>query len=117
MHLFRPYLHLHDARICGKDGRVERLIAVRFLEGDVILEFSRHRFPERVDDAEDGVTVIHRFHNDPQSRDIVYLRYVVALALQFLVQTPKSLDANVGTEMFESPLREFLLKLALDIDK
>src|SRR5258708_6363640 len=71
MHRFCAQLYLKSAAIAGVDGRVDALIAVGFWECDVIFDFSRHRPPMRVNDAERRVTISDGRKYDAQRTDVI----------------------------------------------
>ena len=71
VHLLGTDLYFYDARFRRYDGCMERLVAVRLREGDIILKLTRQRFVERVDDAERRVTILNLRHDDTQCGDVV----------------------------------------------
>ena len=52
MHFFRTNLKFDMLALRPNDGRMERLIEIRFWNRDVILETPRHRPPQRMDQAQ-----------------------------------------------------------------
>src|SRR3989344_170376 len=109
----RPYLYFNDTAIARKDGRVQALIAVRFWRGDIILDASRKRLPESMNDTQGAVAVGLREENDAERRDIVNLFYVFSVAEKFSVQTVKVFYAIVGFYNFNASFAQFSLEVAV----
>ena len=73
VHLARANLHFHPLAARTDHGGVQRLVHVRFRQGDVILETARHRLPVGVHDAQRLVTLAHRVHDDAERNEVVDL--------------------------------------------
>ncbi len=73
MHFFRSDLEFDMLTLGPDHGGVERLIQIGFWNGDVVLETAWKRAPQRVDHAQQSITVHLRIGNDPQGGEIVDL--------------------------------------------
>src|SRR3989344_8127221 len=103
MHLVSAYLDLNNASVRGHDRGVERLVAVRFGEGDIILQLAGEWFVERVDDAERAVAVGNGWDDDTKRGDVGDLGDVVALTGGLLAQAPETLGSHRRPEVFKAP--------------
>src|SRR5580658_8230854 len=96
---FRHLVHFLGAnldfkwRAVFRDHRsVQRLIEIRPRHGDEILDASRHRPPQVVNDTEHGVAILQRTRDDAHGTQVVNLVHRNVLALQFLVDAVEPLD-------------------------
>ena len=79
--------------VLGDDGGVQRLVEVGPRHGDEILDAAGYGAPEVVDDAENGVAILHGVGDDAHGVEVVDLVDADALALQFSVDAVEALDA------------------------
>ena len=91
VHLARTDLDLERLRARTHDRGVERLIEVRLRHGDVVVELTRHRRPQRVHDAERGVARGEVIHDDADRKQVVDLVEADALAPHLLLNGPEML--------------------------
>ena len=73
VHLARADLNLVELNPRSKDGRVERLIAVRLRRGDVVLDPLLQRRPFVVNDAERVIAIGHAPHQHAERHEIIDL--------------------------------------------
>ena len=85
MHVVSAHLRLQRRPEGSEKCGVQRLVAVRLGDRDVILEFSGDRLVESVHDAERGVARTRVLHQDAHTVDIEDLRERVALFAHLLV--------------------------------
>ncbi len=85
VHLGSADLDLERVTAGPDHGGVEGLIPVELGHRDVVLEPARHRLPQRVDDADGAVAVLHRVHDHAQCREVVDLVELLALDGHLLV--------------------------------
>ena len=65
---------ISSGRPSGADHRrVQRLVHVELRHRDEVLEAPGQRLPQRVDDADRAVAVLHRVNDDPHGREVVDL--------------------------------------------
>ena len=83
VHLMGPDLDLEGDAVLVHEGGVQGPVQVGLGHGDVVLEPARQGLPLRVNDAQGGVAVVHRVHDDPDGDKVVDLAdaHVVALHL------------------------------------
>ena len=94
MHLDRANLHLEGLSLGPNDRGVDRLVHVGSRNGNEVLDSSRHRLPEIVNDAQSRVAVLYRAGNDAQGKQIIHLLDGNSLALDLLMGAVDSLDAG-----------------------
>ena len=94
----RPDLDFEALLLLGDDGRVERLVKVRFGHGDEIAEALEEGRPFLVDDAEGGIAVLDRVGDDPERQKIVDLAEIDALALHLAVDAVRPLDPGMDLD-------------------
>src|SRR5208337_4504695 len=93
VHFFGANLDFEGLAGLGDDGGVQRLVEVGPRHGDEVLDASGHGAPEIVDDAENGVAVLHGIGDHAHGVEIVNLVNADALAKQFPVDAIEALDA------------------------
>ena len=93
VHFFGADLDFKRRAVFRDHRSVQRLVKVGPRHGDEILDASRNRPPQVVNDAEHGVAVLQRSRNDAHGAKVVDLVDRDALALQFLVNAVEALDA------------------------
>ena len=81
VHLVRADLHLERLALRPDHRGVQRLVVVALGPRDVVVEFARHRRPQRVHDAERGVAGGHVVDQHAQRADVVQRGELAALAL------------------------------------
>ena len=97
----RFFVHLHGADlkfgnfvVRAEDGGVQTAVAVRFGDGDIILDAFRHRFPEGVDNAHSFVAVGNFHSDDAQSKNIINLVEFLAFDFHFAVDAVQVLEST-----------------------
>ena len=85
VHLGRADLHLDGHAEGAEECRVQRLVAVRLGDGDVVLELARDRLVERVQRAQREVARGHVRHEDAEAVDVEHLGERDVLLLHLLV--------------------------------
>ena len=105
MHFFGTDLDLDDARFRRNHRRMERLVAIRFLESDIIFEFTRERLIERMDDAERRITIFNSRNNNTERCNIVDEADIIVFPLQFLMQAPETFYTDFCAGIFNIFLR------------
>jgi hypothetical protein len=93
VHFFGADLDFKSLARLGDDGGVQRLVEIGPRHGDEVLDTAGHGAPEVVDDAENGVAILHGISDDAHGIEVVDLLDADALALQFLVDAVEALDA------------------------
>ena len=93
VHFFGADLDFEGLAGLGDHGSVQRLVEVGPRHGDEILNAAGHGAPEVVDDAENGVAILHRVGNHAHGVKIVDLVDADVLALQLSVDTVEAFDA------------------------
>ena len=84
VHLIGADLDFEMAAFGAHDGRVQGLVQIGPRDGDKILDPAGDGMPLVVNDAQSGVTVLHRIGNDAHSEKIVDLVQDDLLALELL---------------------------------
>src|SRR5450759_3896191 len=84
MHLVRADLDLDRLTRMGDDGGVQRLVTCLLYTSDVVLETTGYRLPQRVDNAENAVAVLHRVDLHADRGQVVDLREVLVLPCHLL---------------------------------
>ena len=92
VHFLRADLHLEGLPGVN-DGGVQRLVEVGPWHRDVVLEAAGDRMPYLMDDAECAIATADRISDDAESQQVVDLIQRSLLALDFLVDGVKTLDA------------------------
>jgi len=95
VHVDGPDLNLERQAAIADDRRVQRLIAVRPLHRDEVLDPARNGLPGLVDDAERGVGVLHRVGDDADRDQVVDLLQLDLLPLELEEDAVEALDAAV----------------------
>ncbi|MNT98980.1 hypothetical protein D3C71_1796760 [compost metagenome] len=72
---------------------MQRLIHIRLWHGDVILETSGHRLPQRVDNAQRGITILDVVNDNPYRQQIVDFIELLVLRRHFVVDAVNMLGA------------------------
>jgi len=85
VHLGRADLHLHGRAEGPEQRRVQRLVAVRLGDGDVVLELAGDGLVERVQRPEREVAGGHVRHEDAEAVDVEHLGERDVLLLHLLV--------------------------------
>ena len=93
VHVAGADLDLHALAVGADQRGVQRLVAVRLGERDVILEAPRHRLPVGVHDAERLVALAHRVDHDAEGDQVVNLIVEQVLRLHLLVDRVEVLGA------------------------
>src|ERR1019366_5331839 len=93
VHFFGADLDFKSLARLGDDGGVQRLVEVGPRHGDEVLDAAGHGAPEVVDDAENGVAILHRVGDDAHGVEVVDLVDRDMLALQFPVNAVEAFDA------------------------
>ncbi len=93
MHFFCADLYLEAGAFLGDHRGVQRLVQVRTRHGDEIFNAPRHRAPQVVHNAEDGVAILHRTCDHAHGVEVINLVHGDALLQQFLVNAEQPLDA------------------------
>ena len=93
MHLDGAHLNLERLAVRTNDRRMQRLIAVRLRHSNVVLEATRHRLPECVDDANRAVAISIRVDQHAHRRQVVDLVELFASAGHLLVDRIEVLGA------------------------
>src|SRR3989338_3829117 len=117
VHFLGAYLNFDDAGKWRHDGRMERLVAIRFRESDIVLEFARQRPIGRMYDAERRIAILNGRHDKSEGGDIVYQTDIIVLPFKLLVQAPKPFHANIATERSEAFFCKLTQKLFLYLCK
>ena len=101
--VFRRFMHLKSAdlyfkrcRVFSDQRRVERLIHISLRHCDIILKTPRYRLIHFMNDAKRGITILHRIHNDPDRKQIIYLIDRFILIFHFFINTEKMFDTPVN---------------------
>ena len=94
VHLARTYLDLERLPAGAHHRRVQRLVEVRLRHGDVIVELTRDRGPQRVYDAERAVARRHVVHDDADREQVIHLVEADALATHLRRDRPEMLGAT-----------------------
>ena len=89
MHVVRANLHLERASSVSDHARMQRLVLIAFRTRDVVVELARHERPQRMHDAERGVTVRDVRHQYAQCANVVQGREFEPL---FLHLPPDRID-------------------------
>ena len=77
----------------GNHRSMQRLVEIRPRHGDEVLDAARHRTPQIMNDAENGVAILHRVGDHAHGVEVVHLVNADLLALQFFVDAVQALDA------------------------
>ena len=114
VHFPGPNLDLERLRRFGHDRRVEGLVEVRLRHRDVVLDPSRHRTPELVNQAEGRVAGGGLRRDDPEGEHVVELRHVDAAPLHL---RPDRVGALLppGDLALDSGFAQPLLQLRADL--
>ena len=99
VHLFGADLHFELMAAFADDRGVEGLIAVGAGDGDEVLDAAGHGTPERVDQAEDGVTGGDVVGDDANGEQVVDLIERDLGALEFLEDGVVALDAPLDARL------------------
>ena len=78
VHLVGSDLDLHRLPGVADDGGMQGLVAVRLRHGDVVLEATGDRLPERMDHAQGAVAVLDRVGQHPDRGEVVDLVEILA---------------------------------------
>ncbi len=81
VHFFGANLDFKGLAGLGDDGGVQGLVKVGPRHGDEILDTAGHGTPQVVDDAENGVAILHGVGDDPHGVEVVNLIDADVLAL------------------------------------
>ena len=73
VHFFGANLDFEGLAGLGDDGSVQRLVEIRPRHGNEIFDAAGNGTPEIVDDAENGVAVLHRVGDDAHGVEVVDL--------------------------------------------
>lgn len=107
---------------------MDALVTVGLRRRDIILETSRNRVPQRVDDAQGRITVRYGIRDNPDREQIVDIVKIPSLGRHLPVDTVKMLGSSVnlrfdslrrkllfddGRDPFDEFLAPFFLKLDL----
>src|SRR6185312_2937682 len=111
---FRSQLYLERAAVARIDGRMNRLIAVRFGEGDIVLDLPGHRTPVRVDDAERRIAICDAGENNAKRAHVVDLRHIPAFSLELPEEAVNTFYASFRSEVKQSRFGELALEVVLD---
>ena len=114
VHLKGPDLDLEGLAVGADQRGVQRLVHVLLGHGDVILEPARNGLIHLMDHTQGCITVLHRVHQDPNSKQIVNLIQRLILVHHFFINTEKVLDSsvylgldarigNMGADLFHDP--------------
>ena len=112
----RHLMHMEGAnlnfqRIAARHHRgMQRLIAIGFRHGNIILEPARNRLPHGMDNAQYPVAVTHGFHQYADSRQIIDFADILFVAQHFLVNAVKMLGTPLDFRL-DARLADFLLNL------
>ena len=93
VHLMGADLHLEGDAVLVHEGGVQRPVQVGLGHGDIVLEPARQGLPLGVDDAQSGVAVVHRVHDDADGDEVVYLADAGVVPLHLAVGGPEMLGA------------------------
>jgi len=104
MHGRGANLELHRRTQRADQCRVQRLVAIRLRNRDVVLEAAGHRLVQLVQHAERPVTILQRLHDDAEAEDVVHLSeagvFLLHLAVdgehRFLAATERDAHLRVG---------------------
>ena len=88
VHVARADLHLERFALRADHGGVQRLVDAVARLGDVVLEPSRHRLPQRMHHADRRVAVAHVLAQDANADKIVDVVEVAALDDHLLIDRP-----------------------------
>jgi len=88
VHVPRADLHFQRLALRPDDGGVQRLVDAVSGLGDVVLEPSRHRLPQRMHHADSGIAVPDLVAEDPDADQVVDVVEVAALDDHLLVDRP-----------------------------
>src|SRR5207253_4746569 len=97
VHFFGADLNFESLAGFGYDGGVQRLVKVWPRHGDEVLDTAGHGAPQVVDDAKNGVAVLHGVGDHAHGVEVVDLVDIDALAQQFFVDAVEALDAALDT--------------------
>src|SRR5882757_11426354 len=90
------------------------MIQIRPRDGDKVLDPSGYRPPDRVNQPEDGVAVLHAFGDDANRQQVKYLVYARTLLLQLLINAVETLDAPLNPRL-NPVLLQLVLQRPLDL--
>ena len=93
MHFAGANLHLKGNPVRTEKSGMQGLIHVRLRHGDIILEPSRNRSVDLMNDPKCRITVLHRIHNDTDGKQIIDLIQGFPLVSHFFVNGKKVLDS------------------------
>src|SRR5487761_1584434 len=97
MHFFRANLDFKLMATRRHHGGAQRLIEIGSRHGNEILDTTGDGAPDAMNQAEDGVAILHGLGDDADRQEIVYLVDGDALTLQLLIDGVRPLDAPVNT--------------------
>ena len=101
-----------DARGSYQSG-VQRLIAVDFANGNVVLEFARNGLVHLMQNAQGGIAINDRRHNESEAIDVGHLCKTQMLAIHFFVDGKKRFFAARNLHI-DFCLRERRLEFGLN---
>ncbi len=93
VHLARADLDLQGTALGSDHRRVQRLVHVELRHRDEVLEAAGERLPERMDDADGAVAVLHRVHDHPHRGEVVDLVELAPLSRHLRVDRVEVLGA------------------------
>ena len=112
MHGFRAHLELHVDAGGADQGRVQRLIAIHFGDGNMVFELAGYRFVQLMQDAQRGVAVDNRRNNQSQTVNVGNLRETEVFAVHFSINGVERLfpagDSNGHAGFCECKFNVFL---------
>ena len=105
MHVLRADLRFQRRAERSEQRRVQRLVAVRLRDRDVVLEFARNRLVQAVQYAERRVAGRHVLDDHANAVDVEDLRKTIVLLAHFLVHAVDRLLAAGNRRRDRSPLQ------------
>ena len=91
LHFFSTYLNFDRHAMHAEKRGVQRLIAVRFGDGDVVLESAGDRFIQIVNGTQHAITGVYRVNNDAKGIDIHDVRERLAFDPHLFIDTVEML--------------------------
>src|SRR5437870_1927528 len=113
MHLLGANLDCLQRAAVADHGRVQRVIAVGLLHGDVILESGGDGLPERVDHAQRAVAIFDRVGGDSDGRQVVDL--IKVLPHRKFVRDAVHVLRTAGRLRLDTDRGQFPLENLLDV--
>ena len=101
VHVVGPDLDFNFFTVRPYDLCVERLIHIPLGQRDIIAEFTRYGFEERMNETKRLITVFNVNHDDPESDDVINIIYVESFLYHFAVDAVQLFcpPGNFGLQM------------------